>query len=77
MEFLYLFIGSFGKRLYETLVYQQIGDYINLIFNEDDIRYLDLERLFLCLSFLINTENYLNMEDKIKLQSFNNIFIYK
>ena len=51
MEFLYLFIGSFGKRLYETLVYQQIGDYINLIFNEDDIRYLDLERLFLCLSF--------------------------
>lgn len=51
-------------------VYQQIGDYINLIFNEDDIRYLDLERLFLCLSFLINTENYLNMEDKIKLQSF-------
>ena len=51
-------------------VYQQIGDYINLIFNEDDIRYLDLERLFLCLSFLINTENYINMEDKIKLQSF-------
>ena len=42
-------------------VYQQIGDYINLIFNEDDIRYLDLERLFLCLSFLINTENYLNI----------------
>ena len=32
-------------------VYQQIGDYINLIFNEDDIRYLDLERLFCVLHF--------------------------
>lgn len=51
-------------------VYQKIGDYVNLIFNEDDIRYLDLERLFLCLSLLINTENYEEMEDKIRLQSF-------
>lgn len=51
MEFLYLFIGSFGKDCTKHCVYQQIGDYINLIFNEDDIRYLDLERLFCVYHF--------------------------
>lgn len=58
------------KDCTEHLVYQQIGDYINLIFNEDNIRYLDLERLFLCLSLLVNTENYPAIEDKFKIQSF-------
>ena len=56
MEFLCYLLDLSVKDCTKHCVYQQIGDYINLIFNEDDIRYLDLERLFLCLSFLINTE---------------------
>ncbi len=49
MEFLYLFIDLSVKDCTKHCVYQQIGDYINLIFNEDDIRYLDFRKTFFCV----------------------------
>lgn len=51
-------------------VFKKTGEYINRIFKESKIQYLDLERLFHCLSLLLNTENYQDFEDKNNLQSF-------